>query len=416
MTGYFVSLIISTGIFGLFALGLNLQWGFAGLINFGHVVFMTIGAYTTVLLTKSGYLENLPQKMLENFDWINQNPLIKDFLLQLSSIMPDSIPIILASLIGVIFATVLGLIIGTSTLRLREDYLAIVTIGVSELIRLIALNEEWLTEGSFGVQGYPLPLDQFEPTIVGKIIMIAILSMLGIFALWQLWKGLKYQTKNLQLTKKPLSLILWTVISSLFILTIYISGVIALFDYTYKAGLMLLILLAVALVYWALEKLVNSPWGRVLKAIREDEEIAKALGKNVFWYKLQALMLGGAIAGIAGSFYAWQLTSIYPTKAFEPLVTFNAWTIVVIGGAASNPGTLIGATIFWAYDSITRFALPQLVKFLDQVFKGVGIADFVDDARLGAFRIMIIGLILMVLMVLRPQGILGNKNELSLNK
>lgn len=416
MTGYFVSLIISTGIFGLFALGLNLQWGFAGLINFGHVVFMTIGAYTTVLLTKSGYLENLPQKMLENFDWINQNPLIKDFLLQLSSIMPDSIPIILASLIGVIFATVLGLIIGTSTLRLREDYLAIVTIGVSELIRLIALNEEWLTEGSFGVQGYPLPLDQFEPTIVGKIIMIAILSMLGIFALWQLWKGLKYQTKNLKLTKKPLSLILWTVISSLFILTIYISGVIALFDYTYKAGLMLLILLAVALVYWALEKLVNSPWGRVLKAIREDEEIAKALGKNVFWYKLQALMLGGAIAGIAGSFYAWQLTSIYPTKAFEPLVTFNAWTIVVIGGAASNPGTLIGATIFWAYDSITRFALPQLVKFLDQVFKGVGIADFVDDARLGAFRIMIIGLILMVLMVLRPQGILGNKNELSLNK
>jgi len=416
MTGYFVSLIISTGIFGLFALGLNLQWGFAGLINFGHVVFMTIGAYTTVLLTKSGYLENLPQKMLENFDWINQNPLIKDFLLQLSSIMPDSIPIILASLIGVIFATVLGLIIGTSTLRLREDYLAIVTIGVSELIRLIALNEEWLTEGSFGVQGYPLPLDQFEPTIVGKIIMIAILSMLGIFALWQLWKGLKHQTKNLQLTKKPLSLILWTVISSLFILTIYISGVIALFDYTYKAGLMLLILLAVALVYWALEKLVNSPWGRVLKAIREDEEIAKALGKNVFWYKLQALMLGGAIAGIAGSFYAWQLTSIYPTKAFEPLVTFNAWTIVVIGGAASNPGTLIGATIFWAYDSITRFALPQLVKFLDQVFKGVGIADFVDDARLGAFRIMIIGLILMVLMVLRPQGILGNKNELSLNK
>lgn len=416
MTGYFVSLIISTGIFGLFALGLNLQWGFAGLINFGHVVFMTIGAYTTVLLTKSGYLENLPQKMLENFDWINQNPLIKDFLLQLSSIMPDSIPIILASLIGVIFATVLGLIIGTSTLRLREDYLAIVTIGVSELIRLIALNEEWLTEGSFGVQGYPLPLDQFEPTIVGKIIMIAILSMLGIFALWQLWKGLKHQTKNLKLTKKPLSLILWTVISSLFILTIYISGVIALFDYTYKAGLMLLILLAVALVYWALEKLVNSPWGRVLKAIREDEEIAKALGKNVFWYKLQALMLGGAIAGIAGSFYAWQLTSIYPTKAFEPLVTFNAWTIVVIGGAASNPGTLIGATIFWAYDSITRFALPQLVKFLDQVFKGVGIADFVDDARLGAFRIMIIGLILMVLMVLRPQGILGNKNELSLNK
>lgn len=409
MTGYFVSLIISTGIFGLFALGLNLQWGFAGLINFGHVVFMTIGAYTTVLLTKSGYLQNLPEKMIANFNWIEKTPLVKDTLLKISLIMPDQIPLILGALIGAGLAAVLGLIIGTSTLRLREDYLAIVTIGVSELIRLIALNEEWLTEGTFGVQGYPLPLDQFEPGIFGKIIMITVLSLLGIFALWQLWKRLKTQKKNI-------SIIIWSGISTIFILTIYISGVIALTDYTYKAGLMVLILTVLSLVYWGLDILVHSPWGRVMKAIREDEEIPRALGKNVFWYKLQAFMLGGAIAGIAGSFYAWQLTSIYPTKAFEPLVTFNAWTIVVLGGAGSNPGTLIGATIFWAYDSITRFMLPEIGKFLAPIFQKVGIPIFLDDARLGAFRIMIIGLILMILMIWRPQGILGNKDELSLNK
>lgn len=112
-------------------------------------------------------------------------------------------------------------------------------------------------------------------------------------------------------------------------------------------------------------------------------------------------MLGGAIAGGAGSFYAWQLTNVYPAN-FDPLVTFNAWTIVVLGGAGTNPGTLIGALIFFAYDSLTRFVLPQL--------------NLVDDARLGALRIMVIGLILMVLMVWRPQGILGNKDELTLGK
>jgi neutral amino acid transport system permease protein len=417
MTGYFVSLIISTGLFGLFALGLNLQWGFAGLINFGHIVFMTIGAYTTVLLSKSGFLQNLPERMIENFGWMEKTPFVRDTLLKIGSVMPDQINLIIAALIGALLAGFLGLIIGTSTLRLREDYLAIVTIGVSELIRLIALNEGWLTEGSFGVQGYPLPLDFDEPSILGKVIMIGTLSLLGIFALWQLGKNLKPIKNNNQIPHKAnLSKIIWAVITTAFIITIYINGVIALSDYTYKAGLMLLILLVLTLVYWGLDVLVHSPWGRVLKAIREDEEIPRALGKNVFWYKLQAFMLGGAIAGIAGSFYAWQLTSIYPTKAFEPLVTFNAWTIVVLGGAGSNPGTLIGATIFWAYDSITRFALPELVKVLDQIFKGMGIATFLDDARLGAFRIMIIGLILMILMICRPQGILGNKDELSLNK
>jgi neutral amino acid transport system permease protein len=416
MTGYLVSLIISTGLFGLFALGLNLQWGFAGLINFGHVVFMTIGAYTTVLLSKSGFLQNLPQNMLEHFDWMEKTPLIKNSLLSISGMMPDQIPLIISALIGAFFAAGLGLLIGTTTLRLREDYLAIVTIGVSELIRLIALNEEWLTEGSFGVQGYPLPLDQIEPGIWGKGIMISILSLLGILALWQVWKGLKSQTDSGNLAQKGLFKVIWSIMATALILTIYISGVMVLSDYTYKAGLMLLILITVAVVYWALNLLVNSPWGRVLKAIREDEEIPRALGKNVFWYKLQAFMLGGAIAGIAGSFYAWQLTSIYPTKAFEPLVTFNAWTIVVLGGAGSNPGTLIGATIFWAYDSITRFALPELVKWLDQTFQGMGIASFLDDARLGAFRIMIIGLILMILMVWRPQGIFGNKDELTLGR
>ncbi|NES86131.1 MAG: branched-chain amino acid ABC transporter permease, partial [Moorea sp. SIO2B7] len=333
--------------------------------------FMTIGAYTTVLLSTQG------------------------------------VPLIIAVIIGAVIAAILGLLIGTSTLRLREDYLAIVTIGVSELLRLIALNEEWLTKGAFGVQRYPLPLGNFDPNLVGKLVMIGLLTLIAVFAQWQLWRGLRNQWREkLKKAKdsqpsKPIDLIIWGIIATALILTVYLNGAIALSDYNYKAGLMLLVLLTVALVYWGLELLVHSPWGRVLKAIREDEEIARALGKNVFWYKLQAFMLGGAIAGVAGSFYAWQLTTVYPTN-FEPIVTFNAWTIVVLGGAGNNPGTILGAIIFWAYDSITRFVLPQL--------------GMVGQARLGAFRIMIIGLILMVLMVWRPQGILGKKEELTLGR
>ena len=366
MVGYLVFLTINIGLFALFSLGLNLQWGFAGLINFGHVAFMTLGAYTTILLSLQG------------------------------------VPLLVAVAAGAGIAALLGLVIGTSTLRLREDYLAIVTIGTSELIRLVALNEEWLTRGAFGIQRYPLPLENFQPNISGKLGAIAILSTLALWAGWQLWQNIRRQpTLGGKPQPKPLSTTIWGFLGAALILAVYLNSAIALWDYNYKAGLMLLLLLVLALTYATLEFLAASPWGRILKAIREDEEIPRALGKNVFWYKLQAFMLGGAIAGISGAFFAWQLTTIYPNN-FEPIITFYAWTIIVLGGAGSNAGTLLGAIIFWAYDSLTRFLLPQL--------------GILSDSQLGALRIVIIGLLLILLMMWRPQGILGKKEELTLGR
>jgi len=365
-SGYIVFLISSAGLYALFALGLNVQWGYTGLINFGHVGFMTVGAYTTALLTILG------------------------------------IPLLVAVIIGAGLAALLGLLIGMTTLRLREDYLAIVTIGVSELVRLVALNEEWLTKGSFGVQRYPLPLD-FQPNPLAIAILIGIFTLLAIFAEWQVGRYLLRQWREGK-NKKVIATTIWGSLATAIIIFAYINGVVALSNYTFKTGLMVLVLLILALIYTALEYLERSPWGRILKAIREDEEIPRALGKNVFWYKLQAFMLGGAIAGIAGAFFAWQLTTIYPSN-FEPLLTFNAWIIIVLGGAGSNAGTLLGAIIFWAYDSYTRSILPQLPW----------LGNF-SDGQLGAFRIMIIGLILMILMVWRPQGILGKKEELTLGR
>jgi neutral amino acid transport system permease protein len=427
MVGYLLDFAIRLATFGLFSLGLNLQWGFTGLINFGHIAFMTLGAYATVLLSSAGF------------------------------------PLILAALAGGGLAALLGLLIGFSTLRLREDYLAIVTIGVSEVIRLIALNEEELTKGTRGVYGYPLPLETFEPNLFLRIVMIGILAAVfgaalgklwgwfasalkeerprstplavGTFALYLvslvallgcLWFGFVANTGFLVLGPLPIAVGMaavygrfqkpiqfaqnqsWTThlaiasatLSFGLVSLLFWANIQGLWNYQYKAALLWLLVLLLAFVFWRLEALVSSPWGRVLKAIREDEEVAKALGKNAFFYKLQSLMLGGAIAGLAGSFYAWNLTFINP-DGFIPLITFQAWIMVVLGGSGNNVGTLLGTGIFWIYDSLTRFILPR---------------GMFDDAQAGAFRMMVIGLLLIILMMWRPQGIMGKKEELTLGR
>ena len=376
MADYIIFLTISTSIFALFALGLNLQWGFTGLVNFGHVAFMILGAYTTVLLSLKG------------------------------------VPLLLSVLVGAVVAALLGLVIGFSTLRLREDYLSIVTIGTGELVRLIVNNQDlpvgntW-TPGAFGVQTYPIPLSD-APNLFLKFGMIALLTLLAGLSFWQLWRWIRsaqrlsaVDSQNLAGNRREFgSHLVVGILLAVVLVAIYISGVLGLNDSNPKAALMLLSLLVLAFVFWRLEIVVRSPWGRVLKAIREDEEVPRALGKNVFWYKLQSLMLGGAIAGVAGAFYAWQLSAIYPNN-FEPQQSFDAWIMVILGGSGNNLGTILGAVIYFIYYEGTR----NLDKILP-----------LDEARLGAFRIMLIGLILMVLMIWRPQGILGKKEELTLGK
>jgi len=422
MVGYLISLGIFTATFALFSLGLNLQWGYTGLINFGHVGFLALGSYTTILLGIAG------------------------------------VPMVFSVLAGVVLAMGLGFVMGIATLRLREDYLAIVTIGMAEIVRLIALNEDWLTRGGRGVYGFPLPLAQFDPNLATKLGMIAIFWGVVVAAAWQWWRWLERQYSrgqllrrwvlpayvgllvagciSLWLTLEPLSLgqglalvpLLGTLITlggaigllsdqwradatwrsaplvpvavntlaAALVALVVQALTLGLWDFSYRAGLLWLLVLVLALVVWQLERWIRSPWGRVLKAIREDEEVAKALGKNVFAYKMQSLMLGGAIAAVAGSFYAWQLTFVNP-DAFVSLITFQAWTIVVLGGAGNNMGTLLGATLFWAYTALTRF-IP------------------LDGGRLEALRMMLIGVLLILLMMWRPQGILGKKEELSLGR
>ena len=290
--------MLIAGIYGIFALGLNLQWGYAGLLNFGHVAFMAIGAYATILLSMNG------------------------------------IALPLAVLAGMILAGVAGAFLGVATLKLREDYLAIVTIGFSEILRFLLLNEAWLTKGSFGLYGYPRP---FQDLVSAQ---------------------------------------------------------------DYNLLLMCIVIFALAAVYALLEILARSPWGRVLKSIRDDEAVSVSLGKNAFQYKIQTLVLGSAIAALSGSLLAFYLQYINPMN-FQPVETFYAWIIVIMGGSGNNRGTIIGAILLWGFFSTTRFIEGYL---------------YFSPSAASATRIVLIGTILIVLMMFRPQGILGRKEELVIGR
>jgi neutral amino acid transport system permease protein len=292
---YAATVLIPVGIYALFALGLNIQWGFAGLINFGHVAFMAIGAYTAVILSLSG------------------------------------VPLALAILIGVALAGGIGALLTIPAIRLKQDYLAIVTVGFSEITRYILLNEAWLTGGPMGLRGFPFPLGNIVPA-----------EQHDLFLLGFIW------------------------------------------------GILLIIFIA-------LQRLVKSPWGRALKSIREDEDVAKVLGKNVSSYKMQAFLLGSILAGFAGILMAFYHGYVNPYY-FMPLETFYAWIIVILGGSANNLGTILGALILWIFLSGTRFLSP-LVPLSDFTFS--------------ALRMALIGILLIVLMLYRPQGILGDKKELT---
>ena len=360
MISYLLYLASVIGVYTLFSWGLNLQWGYGGLLNFGHGAFMIVGAYTTVLLNLRG------------------------------------VPVGLAVLGGMAAGALLGGLMGITTLRLRQDYLGIVTIGFAEALRLVAVNEAWLTQGTQGLVGFDRPLQGagFEPNFLLRLGMIGGWTVLSVLCL----QGLFRWFRQAHLRVSPLQswglLALWGGLG----LGLYCATTYALYYYTWvpgyrRAGLLVLLLGSLAAVHWVVTTALDAPWGRIVKAIREDEQVVTAVGKNVFRYKLQVLMVGGSIAALAGAFYSWHLGSVFPDN-FKPQLTFDAWTIVVLGGAGHPLGPLLGSLLFWGYESLSRFW-----------FAGWG------DARLEALRLLGVGVVLIALMRWRPQGVLGMEHS-----
>jgi neutral amino acid transport system permease protein len=308
----------SAAAYALLAIGLNMHYGYTGLLNFGQVGFMLVGAYGVGV-----------------------------------SVVTFGLSLWAGIFIALVAAVALALLLGVPTLRLRSDYFAITTIAVAEILRLLVRSgpARELTGGPFGLQGIGREFYALNPIPRGAY---------GI-------GPLSYPSNTLWML-----LVGWTV-----------------------AVLATLFLVA----------LMRSPWGRVIKSIREDEDAARALGKNVFSYKMQSLVIGGLMGALGGVIFVLNTTSAN-ADSYQPPVTFFAYTILIIGGAASRFGPLLGALIFWFLYSMINSGLRQAQS------QGL-LPDFM--ANTGAVALATVGLALMLLMIFRPQGILGDKREMMLD-
>ena len=287
------NVLLSLSVFILMSFSLNLHTGYTGMVNFGVIFFVSIGAITVGILTA-------PER-LHGYEW---------------GILP-------ATVFGVVLAGALGWSLAYPTARLRTDYFAIVTISLGEIVRVLLAGEPLLRVGSvgsaIGISSYPLPLENWwfcGSRTSGPD---------------STWLGPDDCRDDITLIDTPA------------------ANIGELLDLgqpaPYMFLLMVLSLVAVALVWRLLNVLLSSPWGRVLKAIREDEEVAQHHGHDVLTHKAASLALGAAIAGLAGAFWAWKLTGFEPTFMSPARSTFLVWAAFVIGGRSNNRGMVVGAFI-----------------------------------------------------------------------
>ena len=292
MISYVTFIATIGGIYALLALSLNLVWGSTGLVNLGLAGFFAVGAYASAITTGAGA------------------------------------PIPIGLLAAVAVSVAAGLLVTFATLRLRDDYLAIVTLGFAEVVRLVAVNERWLTNGADGISGIRAPFKQ---------------------ALGSQGFGLYY------------------------------FGLVSSF---------------VVLVWFVLRRIDLSPYGRTLKAIREDQELAAFAGKSVLRFKFEAFALSAAIAGLAGALYGHQQSYISPDH-FQPLITIYIFLAVTAGGVGQPVGAVAGAYAVVVFLETTRF-VGAVVPGLEPV-------------QIASVREMLVGAALILVLRLRPQGILPER-------
>jgi branched-chain amino acid transport system permease protein len=268
-----------------------------------------------------------------------------------------NVPMPVAALAGLLVAVLFSLVLGIPSLRLRADYLAIATVAGGEIVRYLALNMQGLTGGPIGSIGMlgPSQLAQYN----------------------QSWEALLRPIVE-ALERNP-------------VLAPAASRDFAMLLIVWVVALILLV------VFWLM---VRSPWGRMMRAIREDEDAAAAVGKNVFRAKLQVLILGALLGGLAGLFLAWQIGIITPDD-YQPTFTFYAYLILILGGTTRIWAIPVGALLFGLLYSGTRFLNVYPLSLFDSG----------DRAYL---RLILVGLLLILLMAIRPQGLLGNRRELLL--
>jgi branched-chain amino acid transport system permease protein len=289
MLSYLIFTLTIGGIYALLALSLNLVWGSAGMVNLGLAGFFGLGAYASAIATGAGA------------------------------------PVLFGWGIAALAGVAMGLIVTFATLRLRDDYLAIVTLGFAEMVRLVALNERWLTKGADGISGIAAPLKAELGTGGFNGFYLAVVSLI-VLAVWAI-----------------------------------------------------------------LARLDASPYGRMLKAIREDQELARFAGKPVLRFKYEAFALSAAIAALAGALYA-HFQSYFSPDHVQPLITIYIFLGLTAGGVGRPAGGVAGGCSVLFFIEATRFA-ADIVPGLQAV-------------QVAAFREILIGAALLIVLHLKPQGFL----------
>ena len=289
MTNYLIAMATYGAIYAILALGLNVMWGMAGLVNLGIVGFYAFGAYISALLTVNAHA-----------------------------------PIALGFAAAMAGTALMAALVTLGITRLRDDYLAIVTLGFAEVVRIAAENEIWLTRGTDGISGIPQPLKSTLGSDFNLVYLIFCLVIL-------------------------------------------------------------------AIVLFVLERMRTSPFGRVLRAIREDAQVAAFAGKNVLTFKVKAFAIGGALAGLAGALYAHYSSYIVP-EIYVPLLTIYIFLALTAGGIGNNWGAVFGAFVVVFFLESTRFL--------------VGVIPWLSAEQLAALREFLVGLGLLLVLFFRPRGLM----------
>ena len=289
MASYLIFVATLGGIYALLALSLNLVWGSTGLVNLGLAGFFAVGAYASALSTGAGT------------------------------------PIAVGFLAAILASMTAGLAVTFATLKLRDDYLAIVTLGFAEVVRLVALNERWLTNGADGISGIRAPFRQALGADGFNLFYLGLVSAIVLLV----WSGLR--------------------------------------------------------------RLDLSPYGRALKAIREDQQLAAFAGKRVLRFKFEAFALSAGIAGLAGALYGHFQTYVSPDH-FQPLITIYIFLAVTAGGVGRPASALVGAYAVIAFLEATRFMAAMLPGL--------------SPVQIASTRELLVGAALILVLRLKPNGLM----------
>lgn len=309
MVNWTAGFLTTVAIFGIVVIGLNVQWGYTGILNFGVVAFFMVGAYTSALLT------------------LGPAPEFSDYMLGLE------LPIVVGWAAAAFMGGLLALLIGLPTLRLRLDFLAIATIGIAAILRTIASSADHFVNRSRGLNGIP-----------------------GLFA-DEVSRG------------------------------------------SYKWVLLGITLLMLLLVYLLVRAATQAPWGRVLRAIRDNEATAQASGKATVQHRLQAFVLGGAIIAFGGALFAHRIGSIAPEAFSDLFGTFLPYTMLIVGGSGNHKGAILGALVvgfFWFGTPLMQESLPSAI-----------------GSNVFVWRQFAIGLLVVVFVLWLPKGLIAEEARVS---